>query len=336
MNRLIQHLEIRNFKSIQDLSLDCERINLFIGKPNAGKSNILEAISLFGAGYSEGRFMEKFIRYKTIAQLFTNFNFRNPIEVKTQSTKLSLVASEQGGAFKFEINPLAPRSVSPAIVLTVPPNGSMVKPPGTKSNIPDNSSRFLVKKYSFQSIGAYKEKELFLHPPHGDNFYFIARSNQELRNEIQAFLQPNGLDFLLDVESQQMSVIQKEKDSFLRIPMALVPDTFQRYIFHLAAILSNQNSVLLFEEPETHSYAPYVYQLAQYILQDDRKNQYFITTHNPYFLLPILQEAKDAAVFVTWFEDYQTHVRRLSPDEIREMLDHGMDIFLNLDSLVPA
>ena len=94
--------------------------------------------------------------------------------------------------------------------------------------------------------------------------------------------------------------------------------------------------MLLFEEPETHSYAPYVYQLAQHILQDERNNQYFITTHNPYFLLPILQETKDVAVFMTWFENYQTHCRKLSEEEIREALDHGMDIFLNLDSLVPA
>ena len=118
--------------------------------------------------------------------------------------------------------------------------------------------------------------------------------------------------------------------------MLLVPDTFQRYIFHLAAILSNQNSVLLFEEPETHSYPPYVYQLAQHILQDDRNNQYFLTTHNPYLLTPILEETKDVALFVTWFENYQTHARRLTPDEIGEVLNDGLDVFLNLNHFVPV
>ncbi|MBK7937047.1 MAG: AAA family ATPase [Lewinellaceae bacterium] len=86
MSSLIKNLHIKNFKSVRDLSLDCDRINIFIGKPNAGKSNILEAISLLGAGYSEGRFMEGFIRYKSMAQFFSNFDYRSPIEVRADRT----------------------------------------------------------------------------------------------------------------------------------------------------------------------------------------------------------------------------------------------------------
>lgn len=192
-----------------------------------------------------------------------------------------------------------------------------------------------IKKYHFAPLGDYQSNGLFLHPPHGDNFYMIARTHEALREEISQFLKPNGLEFLMDEETQRVSVVQKEGSTLLSFPLALVPDTFQRYIFHLAAILSNQNSALLFEEPETHSYAPYVYQLAQHILQDAGNNQFFITTHNPYFLLPILQETRDVAVFVTWLEDHQTRVRRLSEAEIREVLDNGVDIFMNLDAFLP-
>jgi AAA15 family ATPase/GTPase len=133
-----------------------------------------------------------------------------------------------------------------------------------------------------------------------------------------------------------MLVVQKSANTLLSFPLHLVPDTFQRYIFHLAAIMSNRRSVLLFEEPESHSYPPYIYQLAQYILDDEGKNQFFITTHSPYFLTPLMQEGKDVAVFATWFEDYQTHARRLSGDEISEMLNYGVDIFLNLDHFTQA
>lgn len=41
---MIGNLGIRNFKSIKDLDLDCRRVNLFIGEPNTGKSNILEVL----------------------------------------------------------------------------------------------------------------------------------------------------------------------------------------------------------------------------------------------------------------------------------------------------
>ena len=68
MSALIKNLHIKNFKSVHDLSLECDRINIFIGKPNAGKSNILEAISLLGLEYLKAanptKFAESTIRYK--------------------------------------------------------------------------------------------------------------------------------------------------------------------------------------------------------------------------------------------------------------------------------
>jgi AAA15 family ATPase/GTPase len=44
---MIHKLSIRNFKSIRELDLDCRRVNVFIGEPNAGKTNLLEVLSLF-------------------------------------------------------------------------------------------------------------------------------------------------------------------------------------------------------------------------------------------------------------------------------------------------
>ncbi len=48
MNQHIQNIEISNFKSIKDLKIEgCKKINIFAGKPNAGKSNILEALGTY-------------------------------------------------------------------------------------------------------------------------------------------------------------------------------------------------------------------------------------------------------------------------------------------------
>ena len=43
---MIQNLHISNYKSINQLELNCSRLNIFIGEPNSGKSNILEALDL--------------------------------------------------------------------------------------------------------------------------------------------------------------------------------------------------------------------------------------------------------------------------------------------------
>lgn len=48
MPQIIKNIHIENFKSAKNVELtDCKRINLLIGKPNVGKSNLLEALSLF-------------------------------------------------------------------------------------------------------------------------------------------------------------------------------------------------------------------------------------------------------------------------------------------------
>jgi len=43
---MIKNLQINNYKSISQLNLTCSRINVFVGEPNVGKSNILEALDL--------------------------------------------------------------------------------------------------------------------------------------------------------------------------------------------------------------------------------------------------------------------------------------------------
>jgi AAA15 family ATPase/GTPase len=110
-----------------------------------------------------------------------------------------------------------------------------------------------------------------------------------------------------------------------------VSDTLQRTIFHLFAILSNKDSFLVFEEPESHAFPYYTKYLAETIALDEKNNQYFVSTHNPYLLLPVLEKApkEDVAVFITYFKDYQTKIKPLSAGEIEEIME--IDIFSNLD-----
>lgn len=46
---MLETIEIKNYKSIENLELNLGRINIFIGENGCGKSNILEAIALIGA-----------------------------------------------------------------------------------------------------------------------------------------------------------------------------------------------------------------------------------------------------------------------------------------------
>jgi len=75
---MIENLRIWNFKSIRDLNLKCSRINVFIGEPNTGKSNILEALGMLSfLGHGGG--LKDFIRFETMPDIFYNKSIEDPI-----------------------------------------------------------------------------------------------------------------------------------------------------------------------------------------------------------------------------------------------------------------
>ena len=115
-------------------------------------------------------------------------------------------------------------------------------------------------------------------------------------------------------------------------PYALISDTFQRLIFYMAAVDTNKHSILLFEEPEVKSFPFYSKFLAERIAYDQNNNQYFLSTHNPYFLLSLLEKSKidDIGVFITYTENYRTKIRELTKEERAEVLEHGIDVFFNI------
>jgi AAA15 family ATPase/GTPase len=69
---MIGVLQITNFKSVRSLRLDCKRINVFIGEPNTGKSNILESLGLLSFAYygRHGYPATRFVRHESPTNLF--------------------------------------------------------------------------------------------------------------------------------------------------------------------------------------------------------------------------------------------------------------------------
>ena len=84
-------IEIKNFKSIKNITLkDCKRINLLIGRPNVGKSNILEALATFSfpyARYTNNKSLQQFIRCENESNLFYNGDTSKDVEILTDFDK---------------------------------------------------------------------------------------------------------------------------------------------------------------------------------------------------------------------------------------------------------
>ena len=62
---MITEIQIENYKSIDKLTLELGRINVFIGENGAGKSNILEVITLAGAA-AAGKLDNEFLASRGI------------------------------------------------------------------------------------------------------------------------------------------------------------------------------------------------------------------------------------------------------------------------------
>lgn len=149
----------------------------------------------------------------------------------------------------------------------------------------------------------------FLLPPSGENLVSILMTNKELKSIVsQIFTQYGGVKLIFKPQENKIEVLKQQDDVFISYPYSLVSETLQRIVFYLVAINSNKNSILVFEEPESHSFPYYTKFLAERIALDENNNQYFISTHNPYFLLSVLEKANkdEVRVFITYFQDYQT------------------------------
>lgn len=102
---MINEVRIKNFKSVQDLTLQLGRFNILIGANGSGKSNILEAIA-FGGAASADRLDNEFLSSRgirpAVAQLmknaFSTFNGNIPIELcfKTNDNEINFTIDEKG------------------------------------------------------------------------------------------------------------------------------------------------------------------------------------------------------------------------------------------------
>ena len=123
------------------------------------------------------------------------------------------------------------------------------------------------------------------------------------------------------------------KDIIISYPYILLSNTIKTTIFYLFTIMTNRDSIIVFEEPEAHAFPYYTKYLAERIASD-KTNQFFIVTHSPYFLSSILEKApKDEInLFVTSYEKYQTKIKKIQDKKISELLNFDVDPFFNLNS----
>lgn len=322
---MIHNLAIRNFKSIRELDLGCRRVNVFIGEPNAGKTNILEALALrcpqiYGDTFNDA------MRIRSVTDLFWNQTVTSdPLKVDFGYGETTTVWAthpppsidiEGPGSNKFQVSPYKQLVVG-------------------DSEIRDATSYYLFQRPTGPS--AFSEKLDRLEPPFGTNFGSLLYGNRDVRISAAAFFEGSG--FKLNVEQTGFKVlITKELEGVLMsLSYTAASETLRRMIFYHLILDTNRDQILVLDEPEAHSFPPYTKTLAERIALDDRGNQFFLTTHSPYMLDSLLSKtpAKDLNVVLCRIENYETKVYPLNQSQIDQIKEWSMDAFFNFDRLLP-
>ncbi len=325
MSNVTNEIRIRNFKSIYDVYLkDCRRINLIIGKPNVGKSNILEALATFSlpfARYMNNKSLLQFIRAESETELFFNGNTNNDIEISVgndtfylSSSKTSFITRVAGFLNKKSVVEISKLKVS-----------------SSTENQPNPSKD--IKSYFFHSPFSFENTPVrFLQPGNGCNLFNILNSLTDLKIEISEILNGYGLKLSFDNNSREIKFWKELPSGEVYIvPFNSIADTLQRMIFYKTAIASNQDSIITFEEPEAHAYPPYISKITTDIIYSE-SNQFFITTHSPYVVNDFMEaDRHELAIYLVDYKNGQTIVKRLSDSELDKVYEFGVDLFFNTE-----
>ncbi|MEM5828568.1 MAG: AAA family ATPase [Candidatus Aenigmatarchaeota archaeon] len=300
-------LSIKNFKSIKEVELDLNSINVLIGTPNSGKSNILEAVYLYGTIKREYFFETfKFLRMKELTSLeikaegydmlkisYSNLNFPFTILYRYENF---LLAGEKGWKF-------------PSYLL-----------PGFENLNYIITERYpAIKEYLIEKYNPFLERW-------GIKFKSVQSVN-EVRFEIEDI--DAGITYtLFDLKSLAQSI----QYLLLFSSAILANKEFSQS--------ENEDVIVLLEEPDAHMFPTFIEEFCELLRDVSKEKNLFIilTTHNENTLLNIIDKINknNLNVFGVVRENKYTKVEKLDIDKLRDKyIETGLGEFIrNIENII--
>ena len=325
---MIEQLSIKNFKSIKKFQMPCKKINVLIGEPNSGKSNIIEALSLQSQNAVGISLNKDMVRYKSLGNLFYDFNINQAIEIQTDKRLTSLLYHvREDGIIINEFHFFLDKNDK---------YGPIIIEHDGKIKDPSSSGKTNVHYYEYKRLDKYVNTFMpHLSVPFGVNLANLLIANVEHKKWVSEFFSSKGLKLTLMPTENDITISKFVNDEIYSFPYFTISETLQRIVFYIMAIRSNKEAVLLFDEPESNTFPFYTKFLAERIALDE-SNQFFITTHNPYLLLSLIEKTKidNLNVCIAQMKDYQTKLVVLNQEQISKVLDFESDVFFNFDKVL--
>ncbi len=317
---MINKLKIENFKSIKNLQLNCKKINVFIGEPNSGKSNIVEALSLFSPTPLN---LRQGIRMQNLTDIFYDNLTDRPIKILINSSLLTVELIDN--QFKFSL-----KHIVIASSLQMPQDSENIIGIAGDARLNLDFSKENIKFYSYKpEILNPNRTPGALIPPYGENLVSVIISNSSFKGLVQEIFRSKGFRLKTKPVEFQIEISKEKDDEIYSYSYSNISETLKRIIFFMACLETNSNTTILFDEPEANTFPFYTKYFAERIASD-QTNQFFFTTHNHYLLESIVAKApfEDLNVIIAYMQDYETKLRVLTQGEVIELM--SLDIFFNL------
>jgi hypothetical protein len=336
---MITSLSIERFKSIRSLSIDCRKVNVFIGAPDTGKTNLLEALYLLSRlGWNQPLDGSLRIRPEMgFDALFYRQFFDQPLVIRMVLSP-PLPANYQ---FQDLVFSAAIRDGGQRLSLSLEPGGlgRFVVNFGKERQIPVLD---WLRFYSYTqsehwqySAGGHRGSVLVT-VPHGANLLYIARHTGGVYEFLKEIV--GGLSWRVKFDQGQRTFRLSEvrADEIVDYNLDLLSDSLKRLFFYGAILKTSENAVLVLDEPDVFAFPPYPKTLGE-MIGADTSNQFFLTTHNPYFLAGLTAKTRieDLAIFVCHRDaEGATSATMLSPEAVARVIELGASVFFNLDDFV--
>ncbi len=344
-----------------------------MGEPNSGKSNILDAIGFLSApGHDPSHFSE-LARVKRFSEIYRFKEVEKPVVIATnlggvvgvyrEFLPFSFVEGSEAIAFvgrdmvntvvdglksafesmrgikdedrvigRINANLLDMRLIAKVYTFVDERNNYFRQFPHF-----DSFRKYVFDESIFNGGGTSVLPVDYLYPPKGENLLDVIEMYSQIVELVVPVFSQMGFSVVVDYDERKLKIARfGPGNAVVLLPFYMVADTIQRLLFYYSVIISNRDAVIVLEEPEAHLFPFYIDSLAFEMLSSE-SNQFFISTHNPYFIKALIREAKDlgdVAIFVTYFEDYETRIRKLSEEELREIFEEGIDILPNLERYI--
>ncbi len=316
---MLHKVIIRNFKSLRDVELDLQKVNLLIGTNNSGKSNFLKALKYFSTEKNSN--ISGDIHFKSIENNYDNSLLFLNIE-KDDFGYFHYFINDNGGYFGYIDNEIK----KPQIKLFA----------DTKKNS-INTKKYKSFTKTFKNLKIYKPD-----PNKLSSFSFPGEEEylEEDASNLVSFIENMilGKPEVIDAIVKDLKVcisnfegirLRKEKGNPTKKQIGLIDinknifwaDELSEGVLYFLAILAilhqpNPPKILLLEEPERNVHPRRIKEIIDFIfkLSDEKDIQIIMTTHS----MLVVDEFQDIpdAVFVFDMVNSETEIKNLKTDII--------------------